>query len=151
MTKSDAYQREIKGEDNSLQQDFEELLHSEDNEDDADIPMEIVHMAAMIPPEHLHDPSKSIEQDLNFENIPQGYQHSLRARGPICYYEESDTEDEVDQYNEEEERMEERVQERMEEQDENTLNLWRSKRSSGRTGGSKGGPSGKIPCNIDLL
>jgi hypothetical protein len=115
------------------------LLYSDATEDDADIPMEIIHLAVQIPPKHLHDPSA--KYNINIEKIPEGYRRSLRARGPISY-EESNTEDEAADHNEEQTRAEEQ---------EDTLDLWRSKRSAGRTGGVKSGPSGIIPHNMDLF
>jgi hypothetical protein len=139
MGKSKAYQREIKGEDKLSLQHPEELLYSDATEDDADIPMEIIHLAIQILPKHLHDPST--KYNFNMEKIPEGYQHSLRPCGPISY-KESNTEDEADEHNEEEMRAEEQ---------EDTLDLWWSKRSTGRTGGLKDGPSGIIPHNMDLF
>jgi len=55
MGKSKAYQHKIKDDNKQPLQHPEQLLYSNDTEDNTDIPLEIINLAVQISPKHLHD------------------------------------------------------------------------------------------------
>jgi len=136
-------------------------------EDDVDILLDIIHIAACIPPESSKSPcyssvsasykqrgfNETLEDDLenrnevSIANVPKGYHRCLRSQVPISYL-ESDTEEGDDDEEELNGDGQQMAKDLGAERGEVTV-VWLNLKSSARTGGVKGGPAGR-PCTLDL-
>jgi hypothetical protein len=136
-------------------------------EDDVDIPLDIIHIAAYIPLESsksAYDSSvsasykqrgcnKTLEDDLwiknevSIANVPKGYHRSLRSQAPICY-KESDTGEGDDDDKELNTHGQQLAKDFGVERGEVTV-VSGSLKSSARTVGVKGGLAVR-PCTLDL-
>jgi len=154
MGKSLSFEQNVKGNFTSPQT---EIFEEEDNvvEDEADVPLEVIHIAACVSPLSALNPAiQSLNNSTNtsvyleenyLDTIPRGYHRSLRARAPIGY-EESDTESEEELGDDAQEENKYRLSAQKQDAEESktgNVEIWQRLRSAARTGGVQGGIVGK--------
>jgi len=154
MGKSLSFQQKVKG---NFTPPQTEIFGEEDDvvEDEVDVPLEVIHIAACLSPLSAHNPAIQslniatntgvyLEEDY-LDTIPRGYHRSLRARVPIRS-EESDTESEEELEDDAQEQNKYQLSAQKQDAEESkvgNVEIWQRLRSAARMGGVKGGIVGK--------